>query len=80
LWILWSYAVEPLQLLALGVRQWFEENRIDDAEHGGVSADPETKSDNRQQRKTGAAKERAKGKTKAGKHSGLKGTGELRAI
>jgi hypothetical protein len=80
LWILRSYAVEPLKLLALGVRQWFEENRIDDAEHGGVSADSETESDNGQQGKTGAAKERAKGKTKAGKHSRLKGDAGLRAI
>jgi hypothetical protein len=62
-----------LKLLALGVRQWFEENRIDEAEHGGVSADSETESHYSEQGKTWAAKERARGKAKAGKHSGLEG-------
>lgn len=70
LWILRSYAVEPLELLALRVRQWFKEDRIDEAEHGGVSANPETQGNDGQQSKTRAAKERTKRKAKAGKHTG----------
>jgi len=61
-------AVKSLQLLAPGIGQRLQQNGIDDAEHGSVSANPQAEGDDGEERETRAAEERAGGEAETGEH------------